>query len=215
MHLKLNEPLPGRRAQSEMAPGLGFRGPSRFDNIPVEAMDAAVLALLFPVNAGRSREDLLEWTVLLIRRNSYPGVHSGQISFPGGKRDEDDADLWATACRETCEEVGIRSECLEKVGMLTLNYVPASNFMIYPFVALAHPNAQIVLDSHEAVEYRHVPLKVLDPASAVLLEFATATGHKPAPAWEYEGFTIWGATAMLLSELYRAVDLGLLVRDDL
>jgi len=211
MHLKFNEPLPGERAQREMSPGPAFDEPSRFGVIPSQAVEAAVLALLFPENQGRSREALLEWSVLLIRRNFYPGVHSGQISFPGGKRDKEDADLWATACRETREEVGIGPENLDRVGALTRIYVPASNFLIYPFVAVARPETKIVLDLHEAVECRRVPVKVFDPAAAEVVEVSSSIGFKLALAWQYGGFTIWGATGMMLAELYRTVDLGLLV----
>lgn len=211
MRMKLNNPLPGAKAQSEMAPV--YREPSLLRDIPQQAMESAVLAALFPSNQGRSREDLLEWTVLLIRRNSYPGVHSGQISLPGGKRDEADADLWATACRETREEVGIGTDRLVKIGALTRTYVPASNFVIYPFIAVAAPGADVSMDPREVAGYRHVPVKALDPSKAVMLDFTYENGTRPAPAWVYEGFTIWGATAMMLAELYRAVDRGLLVRE--
>ena len=211
VHLKLRTPLPGRKAQCEMAPV--YRKPSLLKDIPRSAMESAVLTLLFPANEGRSRKDLMEWSVLLIRRNSYPGVHSGQISFPGGKRETCDADLWQTACRETHEEVGVAPDCLDRVGPLTRTYVPASNFVIYPFIAVACAEAMVTPDPREVAEYRRVPIKALDPAKAVTLDFTYESGTKPAPAWIYEGFTIWGATAMMLAEFYRAVDQGLLVRD--
>ena len=214
MHLKLTHPLLGERAQREMAPKPVSYESSRFGAIPPQAMEAAVLVLLFPENAGRSREALLDWSVLLIRRNSYPGVHSGQISFPGGKRDADDTDLWATACREAREEVGIGPDRLDGVGALTRLYVPASNFVVYPFLAVAHPGTRAVLDGCEAVESRRVPVTVFDPTGAADVEFATSLGPRRAPAWQYEGFTIWGATAMMLAELYRVIDLGILVRKD-
>ena len=211
MHLKLNTPLPGSKAQCEMAPV--YRQPSLLRCIPREAVESAVLALLFPANDGRDREALLDWRVLLIRRNSYPGVHSGQISFPGGKREEADADLWATACRETLEEVGIAPDCLDRVGALTTIYVPASNFVIYPFIAVAHPETRVTSDPREVADYRLVPIRALDPARAVERDFTYEEGTRPAPAWLYGDFVIWGATAMMLAELYRVVDCGLLVRD--
>jgi len=208
MHLKLKNPLPGPEAQCEMAPV--YRQPSLLRNIPSEAVESAVLALLFPANEGKSREELLDWSVLLIRRNTYPGVHSGQISFPGGKREKDDETLQETASRETREEVGIEPDCLDWVGALTRIYVPASNFVIYPFMAVACPDAQVTADPREVVDYRRVPLKALDPAKAVTLDFTYEAGTRPAPAWRYDGFTIWGATAMMLAEVYRVVDQGLL-----
>ncbi|SBW10341.1 conserved hypothetical protein [uncultured delta proteobacterium] len=211
MQLKLTTPLPGRAAQSEMAPL--YRQPALLKDIPPDALESAVLALLFPANEGKSREELLDWSVLLLRRNSYPGAHSGQISFPGGKREAGDADLWATACRETCEEVGIGAACLNRVGALTKTYIPASNFVIYPYVAVARPEARVCLAPREVVEYRLVPIRTLDPGKAVTLDFTYECGTKPAPAWLYEGFTIWGATAMMLAEFYRVIDRGLLVRN--
>lgn len=211
MRLTLKAPLPGSAAHCEMAPV--HRTPSVLGDVPGKAVESAVLTLLFPTNEGRDRDELMDWTVLLIRRNNYEGVHSGQIAFPGGKRENGDRGLWETACRETCEEVGICDSYLQKVGALTRTYVPASNFVIYPFVAIARPGATVHTDPREVVEYRHVPIRVMDPGKAVALDFDYDDGTRPAPAWQYEGFTIWGATAMMLSEFYRTVDQGLLVRD--
>lgn len=209
MSLRLTTPLPGRAAQNEMAPLR--RSLVLCDAIPSGAVESAVLVLLFPANAGKSREELLDWSVLLTRRNSYPGVHSGQISFPGGKREATDADLWATACREASEEVGITEACLDKVGALTGTYVPASNFVISPFIAVARPEARVCIDPREVVEYRQVPVRLLDPAKARMRVVAYSDGQGPAPTWQYEGFTIWGATAVMLAELYRVIDRELLV----
>ena len=210
MHLELKTPLPGREAQLEMAPM--YRRPSIINTVPESAVESAVLVLLSPTNEGRNRTEMLSWQVLLIRRNSYPGVHSGQISFPGGRREKTDANLWETACREGYEEVGVAGDCLDWVGSLTRIYVPASNFVIYPFMAVDSCRAEIVLDPREAVQYKQVPLSVFNPESAVSLPFTYEEGTRPAPAWEYEDFIIWGATAMMLAEVYRVVERGLLVR---
>jgi 8-oxo-dGTP pyrophosphatase MutT (NUDIX family) len=210
MRLELKSPLPGTQAQLEMAPA--YRIPSFLDAIPEEAMESAVLVLLSPANGGGSREELLEWPVLLIRRNSYPGVHSDQISFPGGKRDPEDAGLWETACREGYEEVGVAPQCLEKIGPLTRIYIPPSNFVVYPFIAVNGCAPAISLDPREAVQYKQIPIKVFNPDNALSLQFSYESGPRPAPAWEYEDFTIWGATAMMLAELYRSVERGLLLR---
>lgn len=208
MQLILRHPLPGLAAQCEMAPV--YRKSALLRNVPREAVESAVLALLFPANAGKSGTEMLEWSVLLIQRNTYPGVHSGQISFPGGKREKTDAALEQTALRETREEAGIPASSLDMVGALTSLYVPASNFLVYPFLAVANPDTRIVPDTREVTDYRLVPLRVLDPAAAVTRDFTYEEGTKPAPAWEYEGFVIWGATAMMLAELYRIVEGDLL-----
>ena len=68
------------------------------------------------------------------------------------------------------------------------------------------------MDPREAVQYKQVPIKIFNPENAVSLQFSYEGGTRPAPAWKYEDFIIWGATAMMLAEVYRAVERGLLVR---
>lgn len=180
---------------------------------PEDANHSAVVALLGPKNNGLDKEALMDWDVLLIRRNTYPGVHSGQISFPGGKFEPADGGFWETACREAFEEVGLGSSDMEKVGPLTSVYVPVSNFVIHPFIALNHSVGTVRPDPREVADYKNIPVRTFDPAAATVLNLDFGKGQtRPAPAWLYEDFTIWGATAMILSELYRLIDDGALVR---
>lgn len=203
--LAFTPPLPGKSAQVEMAPA--YRVAALMREVPPgNARQSAVLVALAPPDK-ESRGEFLDWTVLLIRRNIYPGVHSGQISFPGGSQEKTDKSLWETACREAFEEVGMDARRLEKIGPLTSVYVPPSNFLIHPFVAVETSSAPIAADPREVVDYKRIPLKVFDPAASTLLEFDYRNGEKrAAPAWLHEGYTIWGATAMILSELYRLVN---------
>jgi 8-oxo-dGTP pyrophosphatase MutT (NUDIX family) len=197
-------PLPGKAAQAAMSPGDGSG--ELFAPVPPDAPEAAVAALLRPTRGPRSPfpTDRTDWSVLLIRRNIYQGVHSGQIAFPGGRREDGDADLWHTACRETREETGIRAEHMLKLGPLTDLYVPASNFLIHPFAALLDDQAEIRFDPEEVAGGKFVPMRAFDPAQATTQRFARADGTvRPAPAWNYEDYTVWGATAMMLAELYR------------
>lgn len=198
MRITVTRPLPGREAQREMAPE------NRVFNAPEHAVDAAVLALLTPAPAGRRCEDLLGWRVLLIRRNVYPGVHSGQISLPGGKREDEDASLWDAACREAREEVGVPRENIRGVSPLSPLYVEASNYRIHPFAAVHTAESALRADPREVADFKNIPLGVFDPAVANSMRFTDRDGRdRTAPVWHYEGYAVWGATAMILAELYR------------
>jgi 8-oxo-dGTP pyrophosphatase MutT (NUDIX family) len=218
-----NDPLPGKAAQRTMAaPG---RCGALFAPAPANAKDAAVAVLLRPPCGrrgirlpGPGAEDApeagspactrpavspLDMTVLLIRRNIYPGVHSGQIAFPGGQREDADADLRHTARREAREEVGVRAEHLLMLGAMTELYVPASNFLVHPFAALLDERAELRFDPEEVAGGRFVPVRTFDPARASVRRFAFADGTvRPAPAWRFKDYTVWGATAMILAELH-------------
>ncbi|MFM7894518.1 MAG: NUDIX hydrolase [Flavobacterium sp.] len=102
---------------------------------------AAVLMLFYPKN---------EVTHLaLIVRNSYPGVHSSQIGFPGGKVEEFDADLEETALRETHEEVGIEPQKIQIIKPFSEIYIPPSNFLVAPFMGISHEELTFIPDLDE------------------------------------------------------------------
>jgi len=199
--------LPGREAQLEMA------SRNRPMDIPEGAAEAAVLVLLTLGMAGCALDNVLDWRVLLIRRSRYPGVHSGQIALPGGRCERDDKSLWDTACREACEEVGTDRNLIQQVGQLSSVYVQASNFAIHPFLAINHAGEEFRANPREVVDYKNVPIWVFDPALSVLRDFSKKNSARHlAPSWQYEDYTIWGATAMILAELYRLVQTGALLR---
>lgn len=146
-------------------------------------------------------------TVLLTQRTAHLSSHSGQIAFPGGKQDDDDADLVATALREAQEEVGLGQEFVQILGTLPV-YVTGSAFIITPVVGLVHHAFSLTPNAFEVEEVFEVPLDFLmDPANHRWHSLVTEGVRRdwismPYVDGEAERF-IWGATAGMLRNLYR------------
>lgn len=170
---------------------------TQFDQMHIEKIhpqNAAVLVLCYPdTNA--------EMNLVLIRRNQYKGTHSGQISFPGGKPEIQDNDLWATALRETSEELGIFSNQVSAIRPLSRVYVPPSNFLISPFVAYAENSCMFVPDPKEVDKIIEVPLKNLIATEPSMTKQSNSSFELiDIPAYIFGQNEVWGATAMILSE---------------
>ena len=191
---RLQQPLPGIVAQERMM----ARVVSMPLKVPDNARPSAVLCLLFPVSD--------ELHILLMKRREDKTAHSGQVSFPGGSYEATDAGLKATALREAQEEVGIMSADVAILGALTPLYIPVSNFNVYPFVGFAK-NRPVYNLSHNEVSYTiEVSLKsLLDPARKITTDVispAVPGVIRKVKAYQLEdGTIIWGATAMIISEL--------------
>lgn len=150
-----------------------------------------------------------EPTVLLTERTAHLSTHSGQIAFPGGKSDEDDADAAATALREAEEEVGLAHNFVHVLGTLPV-YVTGSSFIITPVVALVQPGFAINPNANEVADVFEVPLSFLmDPANhqrhqidlnGMLREWFSMPYNEPG---RDQSRFIWGATAGMLRNLYR------------
>ncbi|OFY39134.1 MAG: hypothetical protein A2X18_03695 [Bacteroidetes bacterium GWF2_40_14] len=192
--------LPGKKAHLKMAP-LHRLSTLKIEEAPPEnSRESAVLVLLFPA----SSENILDWEVLVIKRNIYDGVHSGQIAFPGGKCEDIDKDYADTACRESHEELSLDRDKIEIVGLLSRLYVPPSNFTIYPVLAYASCEMELIPDHREVVEYRKIPLKLFDPTLSEIFKIRIGREeYVNAPGYTIGDYFIWGATAMILSELYQ------------
>ena len=142
-----------------------------------------------------------ELYLTLIKRTTYDGPHSGQISFPGGKPVSLDSSLWDTAKREFKEELGVDLSSASPLLTLSRVYIPPSNFLVTPFVAVVKKKPFFHLDSREVALkidislYELIHLKI---KQCPILE----GNHKGVvvPCYVYEGHMIWGATAMVLSE---------------
>lgn len=186
--------LPGQDAQYRAVPPNRPRTSLQEARENPDARNAAVLALLHPIQD--------ETHVALIRRNTYPGVHSGQISFPGGKVEDSDSDLIETAIRETHEEVGVSADNYSVWGELTQVYIPPSRFLVQPVVGLAKHELQFVREEREVEEILHAPLSLFTNENSLVMEKLDVGGFNiEVPVFKWNGHIIWGATAMMLSEL--------------
>lgn len=194
LRVRLTQPLPGRSAQERMI-GRVVSMPIR---VPDNARPSAVLCLLFPMNG--------ELHVLLMKRREDKTAHSGQVSFPGGSYESSDADFKATALREAQEEVGIVSANVDILGALTPLYIPVSNFNVYPYVGFARQRPQYNLSQNEVSYIIEVPLSSLLHADRKtvtdVVSPAVPNVIRKINAYKLEdGTIIWGATAMIISEL--------------
>ena len=193
----LTVPLPGVTGQIKMAPGPVAGQVNRWAKVG-DYREAGVLLLLYPYGVGDTHSEL---HLALTRRTEYPGVHSGQISLPGGRREGKES-LQTTALRETKEEVGVLPENLEIIGQLSSLYTSASNFCIYPFVAFSSTRPAFELDATEVAELIETPLSLLLNPATRKEEIWTFqnNGQRRIPFFDVFGHQVWGATAMILSE---------------
>lgn len=189
----LRQPLPGRDAQYQMAPRP--RPGGEFADAPhADARHGGVLALLYPHDA--------QVFLPLILRPTYPGVHSGQIGFPGGGYEPADDDLTATALRETYEEIGVHASRYTVLGHLTTLYVSPSNYLVQPTVGWIDYRPEFNLDPYEVAALIEAPLLTLLNPSARRTEPWTLRGREvEVPYFAVDEHAIWGATAMMLNEL--------------
>ncbi len=194
---KLAAPLPGRPAQALMAP-LPRPGWHPDDRPDEPARQSGVLVLLYSIR-GRLH-------VPLILRPTYDGTHSGQVAFPGGGSEEGDGDLTETALRETHEELGVVPQNVEVLGTLTDLYIRPSNYEVYPTVGRLNAKPVFRPDPSEVAQLLEVPLAtLLDPAHRRREAWQLADRSALVPFFAIQDQTIWGATAMILSELLAVV----------
>jgi 8-oxo-dGTP pyrophosphatase MutT (NUDIX family) len=205
----LQGPLPGAMAQKKMAPAPHDSELSRWA-IPATCRQAGVMLLLYPrrpaINGNGAGEEL---HLALIKRPDYPGVHSGQISFPGGRR-ENDEPLQTTALRETYEEIGIPAHQPQLIGRLSRLYTPPSNFCIDPFVSYLPHQPAFIPDTREVAEVIEAPLRLFLDATLQQEEiwYFEKYGERRVPFFNIFGHKVWGATAMILSEFLTLLQLS-------
>ena len=193
-----NGPLPGWEAQKTMAP-LARLSADLNKIIQPNHKEGGVMLLLYP---GRDAN----LTLVLMRRQTYNGAHSGQVSFPGGTREAGES-LLDTALRETTEEIGVLPHTLEVLGALTPVYIPPSNFMVYPFAAYSAARPKFIPNQREVAELIEVSLAMLfdDTARQMVKMPIKPFGMTDVPCYNFGGNKVWGATAMILREFKELV----------
>lgn len=191
----LSEPLPGHDRFMAMS---GYERPDVEEALKREPAprESAVLAMLYP------REGMLH--TLLMVRPEYDGVHSGQVSFPGGKREEHDADLQATALREFGEETGARPDQVHVLGAMSRVYIPPSRMLVTPFLAYTPSLGVLRPDPEEVAALVEAPLREVlreDILRFRMQELGAGGIRMRVPYFDIRGQVVWGATAMMIAEL--------------
>lgn len=152
-----------------------------------ELTEAAVLLALKPGS---------DPTVVLTRRTKQMSSHSGEVALPGGKRDQQDRDIIATALREAHEEVGLHPDNVTVVGTLD-QVVSRYGYLVTPVLAVVPDDMQFVANEAELDAVFEVPLSVFKGQPH---RFFERDGFK-IPSYDFQGFHIWGLTAMMLAEM--------------
>ena len=190
---KINDfDLPGNKSLLKLAP------PSRLKEIkegfiPKNPKLAAVLVLFY----GDINNDT---RMTLILRNTYNGVHSNQVSFPGGQKDDSDSNLKQTAVRETIEELGLDESFIEIIKPLSKFYIPPSNFNVQPFIGIYNKlpkfkpcinEVSLVLNPlySDLINLKIVESKIFVNNRIIIV-----------PSFIIEKQIVWGATSMIINE---------------
>ncbi len=184
----LSVSLPGRNAHLKMEPSM-----RRTVSGHLPKKDGGVLILLYPHHG--------QMHCVFMRRAEYDGVHSGQVSFPGGMKEEHDGTMTDTALREAQEEIGIYASRVHVLGVLTPLHIPVSNITVYPTVGFVPERPAFRIDPGEVQYLIEESIDILKNPSIVKNEKMVIQGREmDVPYYDVRGHHIWGATAMIMSE---------------
>lgn len=187
--------LPGEEAHNIMVPQERRRIMESLNFEEIKPKNAGVMMLFYPKGSKTH--------LVLIVRNSYDGVHSSQIAFPGGKYEIEDVNLKQTALRETHEEIGVEPNKIQVVKAFTHLYIPPSNFMVHPFLGVCNEEITFYPDSNEVAAIIELPLTTFLSEYIVVRATINTSYSKSieVPVFKIDEHLVWGATAMMLSEL--------------
>lgn len=194
---RLQDPLPGRVAHEKMASEsrLKFKMPSPNER----TRESAVLILFYPADN--------QIFLPLILRPEYDGVHGGQMAFPGGRAEKEDENLIRTAMREAQEEIGVRLTDVKVLGQLTKLFIPPSNFYVQPVIGYINHKPEFYPDPREVDKVVEIPLSEITNPEIVSRKILNVRGVEvDAPFYNIQEHTVWGATAMMISELLTIIE---------
>lgn len=196
---KLRKPLPGLDAQLKMAT-MSRLVRDGVIVVPDDVKKGGVLVLFYP-----SDENIC---IVFMKRTEYPGVHSGQVSFPGGGWEPEDDDLIMTALREAEEEIGVDRNSVVPIGKLSELFIPPSNFLVTPIVGYVTERPDFKPDPVEVARILEIPLDhfLLEETRQVKEISVYPDISIKAPCFYVDGEIIWGATAMMLNELLEIIN---------
>ena len=200
LRIEISKGLPGTDVQWTMASS--DRMIKGFPRFPGEdSKSAAVLILLYP------KDDLIH--PVFIQRPAYDGVHSGQISFPGGKKEASDPDLIHTALREASEEIGVNPSEINIISTLTPLYIPVSNIVVTPVVGWMDKPPVFKKQEEEVVFIIEADIRTLiNPSMIKIKPFEIRGEMIDIKYFDYKDNVIWGATAMIVHELFTLLRSG-------
>lgn len=192
---RLQQPLPGEAAHLRMMAGSRLRMTIRPNE---KTRKSAILILFYPYQG--------EIYLPLILRPQYDGVHAGQMAFPGGRMERTDENLIRTALREAQEEIGIRVTDVRVLGQLTELFIPPSNFFVQPVIGVMNHRPDFYPDPREVEQVVEVPLETLLDETIVGDTQIDVRGVLiDAPFFQIQNHKVWGATAMMISELLAVI----------
>lgn len=193
---RLKQPLPGREAQLRMAHPLRLEELERYKPRPT-AKKAGVAALVFAEGE--------KMKITLIARTVNPrDKHSGQISFPGGRIEDTDANIEEGTMRELFEEVGVASHQVRMLGPLTELYIPVSQYLVHPFLVYADARPDFVKQDGEVIDILTPDLHYFlnrDNVQRKDIQIGQDFILQNVPYYDVHGHVLWGATAMIIGEL--------------
>ena len=190
---QLKSDLPGHKLD-RMVKGRSL-SPEEAISKGLSPKESAVLLLLYPENN--------EWYTIFTLRHNYKGVHSNQVSLPGGKREISDKTIQETALRETQEEIGVIKDDIRILGKLSDLYIPPSNFIVEPFVGFVENQPIFKPEVKEVKELITSPIQRIfeeDVIRDTEIYLERYNGKIKVKYFDIKEHIVWGATAMILKE---------------